>query len=455
LSEFWKQQEELESSQDLETTSTIVRKRSFRSVRHHILQAFNAVDNNTTYDNGSQKKRRQSSRFKGGINASEKAEEQGEQEEGSLDGLDEDDETDNEMADEENEEELGEEQDVDSDESEESTSQSSQGSEYRPVGSKPKPTIASTPVYYLTGNGSADCAKDLWTPWIIEGEDLSGRIWKYREAICQKARKLELLNGSVEKLVLDWKGDRDIKKVLNYLLADDFLWKGVDFNELEMVKHVFDPFLKTFISSIKGGIGRWDKMFPPSQERRKDAHIETTGIGRRPDFFLQCDFSSLKYFVYVMEAKKTSQKTVVQNDLEKVAFLLKDAIDNMARQQVDVAALKVFGMVVVGVEGVIYSMQLVARGIYVMKQYAVLHVPRSQFDLCVVTGTINTFLLLREELVKTMEICRKPHPDKPAELTRPSFGTPIKVNPTGIKNNLPGSPSLRQAVLRKQKFTKK
>ncbi|KAG0003408.1 hypothetical protein BGZ80_005799 [Entomortierella chlamydospora] len=97
-----------------------------------------------------------------------------------------------------------------------------------------------------------------------------------------------------------------------------------------------------------------------------------------------------------------------------MAFLLKDAIDNMVRQQVDVAALKMFGMVVAGMEGVIYLMQLIARGIYLMKQYAVLHVPRSQFDLCVVTGAINTFLNLREELVKTMEICRKSHLDKPA-----------------------------------------
>jgi len=63
---------------------------------------------------------------------------------------------------------------------------------------------------------------------------------------------------------------------------------------------------------------------------------------------MQCDFPGRKCFVFVMEAKKTSQKAVLQNDLEKVAFLMKDAIDNMARQRVDVSKLKVFGMVVVG-----------------------------------------------------------------------------------------------------------
>ncbi|KAG0354043.1 hypothetical protein BC939DRAFT_472496 [Gamsiella multidivaricata] len=359
-------------------------------------------------------------------------------------------------------------------------------------------------VYYLAGNGSTDCSKELWTPWVNEGEDLAGKVWAYREAICRKAKKLEPLSGSVEKLainhvylfdpkdtssslydaigaihwaaitsmslkkllpkdviaglasyaidlsqmrhsdaqdsVLNWVGNRDVKKVLNHLLADDFLWKSADFNELGMVQHVFDPFLKTF-TNIQGGVGRWDKMFLPSQERKKDALAE--GRGRRPDFFLQCDFPGLKCFVFVMEAKKTGQKMVLQNDLEKVALLPKDAIDHMAQQRVDVAKLKVLGTVVIGMEGVLYSMQLVARGIYLMKNYAVVYTPRSQFDLCVVAGAINTFLNLREELVTTMEVCRASRLHKPTDLMRPSFGTPIKVNPTGIKKGFPGSPSLR------------
>jgi len=50
LSEFWAKQELLESEQDdLKATVMMVRKRSYRSVRHHISQAFNAVDNRMTF----------------------------------------------------------------------------------------------------------------------------------------------------------------------------------------------------------------------------------------------------------------------------------------------------------------------------------------------------------------------------------------------------------------------
>ncbi|KAG9063341.1 hypothetical protein KI688_004223 [Linnemannia hyalina] len=174
--------------------------------------------------------------------------------------------------------------------------------------------------------------------------------------------------------ILDRMWNRDVKKLLNSLLAEDFLWKGADFNELKMVKHLFDPFLKTRISNLK----------------------------------------------------KTGQKKVLHIDLEKVAFLLKDAIDDMARHRVDVAKLKVFGMVMIGTGGVIYSMQPVAGGIYLMKNYALVYAPQFQFDLCVVAGAINTFLNLREELVTAMEIFRASRLDKPTNLTMPSFGTPIR-----------------------------
>ncbi|KAF9902001.1 hypothetical protein BX616_002074 [Lobosporangium transversale] len=478
LTDFWKQQEETETAQDdLHATTMMVRKRSYRSVRHHISQAFNAVDNHTVYESSGSKRRHYSVGLLVHAKAFEELEKP-EQEELGEKQLDKDK---KEREDEEGKEKANKEQNDDDNELEESAfqsdsdecaSQCSEGSEYLPGGKKSQ----AASIYYFTGNGSSDCSKELWTPWVIEGEDLAGKIWEYRMMICQKAKKLEALSGSVEKLainhiylfdpkdtssalydaigaahwaiitsmslnkllpsdsisslvsyaielsqmsyataqdcVLDWEGDRDVKKILNHLLADDFLWKDADFNELEMVQHVFDPFLKTFISSIQGGIGRWDKIFLPSQQRKKNAHIETE---------------------------------------EKVAFLLKDAIDDMARQRVDVVKLKVFGMVVVGVEGVLYSMQLVARGIYIMKQYAVVYAPRSQFDLFVVAGAINTFLNLREELITTMEVCRKSRLEKPTDLTRPSFGTPIKVNRTGIKEDFSGSPCLRQVVLQTAK----
>ena len=49
LKGFWAQQEQLESSlDDLQATTTMVRKRSYRSVRHHMVKAFDAVDDSKT-----------------------------------------------------------------------------------------------------------------------------------------------------------------------------------------------------------------------------------------------------------------------------------------------------------------------------------------------------------------------------------------------------------------------
>ncbi|KAF9090037.1 hypothetical protein BGX27_002356 [Mortierella sp. AM989] len=480
LGEFWKQQEQSESAEDdLQTTTSMVRKRSYRSVRHHISQAFRAVDDRTIYDSGSSKRRCQSAWLMGSGELAGRVQKQQEGQDGEqLDG----DENDKE------DEEYEEEQDDNSSESEESASQSSEGSEYLPSGAKLPPAVVPASIYYPTGNGSTDCSEELWTPWIVEGEDLAGKAWialnhiylfdikdtssslyeaigaKHWAAITSLSLKKLLSNDSIGDLAsyaidlsqmrysdaqdstLDWIGNRDVKKVLNHLLADDFLRKSPDFNELEMVKHVFDPFLKTFISSIQSGVGRWDKTFLPSQERKKDALTEIEGGLCAILFEFQFQFG----FEFDSNAHKPPVKHKDSNGI-RLGALLKDAIDSMAKQGVDVTMLKVFGMVVVGVEGELFSMQLVARGIYLMKHYAVLHAPRSQYDFGVVAGTTNTFLNLKEELIATMDVCRESRLDRPIDWTQPSFGTPIKVNPTGISKNFPGSPSLRQAILQTTK----
>ncbi|KAF9577821.1 hypothetical protein BGW38_006725 [Lunasporangiospora selenospora] len=282
----------------------MVRKRSYRSLRHHILQAFNAVDNHTTYGNSDSKRWRQT--IDKAINEIRQEGHEGEDEEEDENKDENEDEEEDENKDENEDEEEDENQDENEDEdsnssvSNESASQSS-GSEYFPGGAKSQSSATLYSVHYLTGAGSIDCSRNLWTPWIIEGEDLAGKIWTYRETICSKARNFKPLSGSVEKLalshvylfdpkdtssglydiigathwasitslslktlipedafaqlgsfaialsqmrysnaqnsVLDWQGNRDIKKVLSCLLSDDFLWKGADFNELEMVKH--------------------------------------------------------------------------------------------------------------------------------------------------------------------------------------------------------------------------
>ncbi|KAK3821906.1 MAG: hypothetical protein J3Q66DRAFT_367572 [Benniella sp.] len=365
------------------------------------------------------------------------------------------------------------------------------------------PATSTTATYYLSGDGSTRCSVKLWEPWIVKGKDFSGNLWRFRQDVCRKARALQPLLGSVEKLavnhvylfepsdsssqlfnalgaevwshvtkstlekkvpketlaelnefafdlsgmshddaqrsVMSWEGNGTTKKVLSGLVADKFLWDASDFNELELIQHLHNPFLTTFVSVL--GRGRWDKMFLPSQQRKSEAMAE--GRGLRPDFSMSCEAGAKKCHVFIMEAKKSEQGTVLQNDLEKVALLMKDAIDDMGKCKIDISKVKLFGMVIVGAEGAVYSMELPSRGLYIMRRYGTIYAPRSQHDLHVLAGSINVFMNLKEELTNTIRVCRGPLLKAPADLTRPSFGTPIKVTRTRIKSGFDPSPSLR------------
>lgn len=72
------------------------------------------------------------------------------------------------------------------------------------------------------------------------------------------------------------------------------------------------------------------------------------GRGLRPDFFLQCKLPGRMIFPLVVEAKKKGQGKVGMTDLEKVGYMLKDAVDDLARNRLDVANITIFGMVIVG-----------------------------------------------------------------------------------------------------------
>ncbi|KAG0351770.1 hypothetical protein BGZ54_003106 [Gamsiella multidivaricata] len=50
-------------------------------------------------------------------------------------------------------------------------------------------------------------------------------------------------------------GSKEIRRLLTSLFEDDFLWDKADFNELELMQHLFNPFLKTFF----GGMPGWTK----------------------------------------------------------------------------------------------------------------------------------------------------------------------------------------------------
>lgn len=187
---------------------------------------------------------------------------------------------------------------------------------------------------------------------------------------------LELSNLShreSEELILSWNGDTSMKKVLAGLVEDDFLWSSAPFNEHELLIHVFDPFLKAYICGVRGSVGRWyvrdvtatkllaerhmsltinglhcrDQAFPPSQNRKKG--LDENSLGRRPDFMLRTTLRGIICYLFFMEAKKVRQgAAVVQDDLEKMAGMMKDAVDDMSKQGIDVGKVEVICLHIVG-----------------------------------------------------------------------------------------------------------
>ncbi|KAG0006488.1 hypothetical protein BGZ80_005268, partial [Entomortierella chlamydospora] len=174
---------------------------------------------------------------------------------------------------------------------------------------------------------------------------------------------LELSNLShreSEELILSWDGDTNIKRVLGGLVEESFLWSSAPFNEHELLIHIFDPFLKAYICSVKGSIGRWDQAFPLSQNRKKG--LDENSQVRKPAFTLKASISGIVCYLFFVEVKKVRQSAaVVQDDLEKLAGMMKDAIDDMSKQGVNIGVVEVIGLHIVGTEGRLYSMKLEAR----------------------------------------------------------------------------------------------
>ncbi|OAQ32432.1 hypothetical protein K457DRAFT_16439 [Linnemannia elongata AG-77] len=373
----------------------------------------------------------------------------------------------------------------------------------RQTTSKPTSTV-----YFLAGNGDVDCSEAARSPWMIQDDDLAGVLWDYRSTVCEKAKRLEGLVGSVERLAINhiylferkdstsslyaaigselWEnittnglqlllakdvvldlgekaiqfslishqeaedsvlstpgGNKVIRKLLVALFSTGFLWGDQDYNEAERIKNLWDPFLKTYLEPIAGCKGRWEKEFQPSKERRQTDTPDSKG--RRPDYFLKVDLLGLECFLFVLEAKKHRHTSPVQTDLEKVGNQLKDSIDYLARNRVDISGVRVYGAVVVGDEATVYSMELVASGVYVMKQYGVLCAPRSNMYLGLLGQTVNTLQNLVLEIEATTQKLKRTKLSTPCDWTRVSFRTPQKVDRTGIAAVHPSSPSTRTA----------
>ncbi|KAG0286765.1 hypothetical protein BGZ98_004963, partial [Dissophora globulifera] len=246
-------------------------------------------------------------------------------------------------------------------------------------------------------------------------------------------QKLALKLGNLnhresEELILSWSGSTSIKKVLVGLVENDFLWSSPPFNEHEMLIHIFDPFLKAYICGVEGSLGRWDQVFPPSQSRKKG--LDESSLGRRPDFMLRTALRGIVCYLFFMEAKTARQGgAVIQDDLEKLASMMKDAIDDISKQGVDVSKVEVICLHIVGTEGRLYAMKLEARGIYVLRSIAVVYTPRSHFDFGVLIATINVLMHIQKRLEKTISDISASHAagEKGQDLTRPGFHTPTRV----------------------------
>jgi len=89
-----------------------------------------------------------------------------------------------------------------------------------------------------------------------------------------------------------------------------------------------------------------DHELDPSAERRSISH-DSGGV--RPDFQSYFADGNTKFYLLTIEVKKKQQAaTVILSDLEKVALELKDCLDNMAKQHVNLEDVRVFGIVMIG-----------------------------------------------------------------------------------------------------------
>ncbi|KAG0203734.1 hypothetical protein BGX31_003307 [Mortierella sp. GBA43] len=110
-----------------------------------------------------------------------------------------------------------------------------------------------------------------------------------------------------------------------------------------------------------------------------------------------------------------------------LALELKDCLDNMAKQHVNLKDVRVFGIVMIGAELDLYAMSLDVPGLFIMRQLNKAYLPRNHFDLAVLPQTINFFMTLQRLLQDSYALCARPRLDHAHAGVCASLGTPIKV----------------------------
>ncbi|KAF8956968.1 hypothetical protein BGZ46_002283 [Entomortierella lignicola] len=72
-------------------------------------------------------------------------------------------------------------------------------------------------------------------------------------------------------------------------------------------------------------------------------------MDRRPDFMLRTSLREIICYLFFMEAKKARQGSmIVQDGLEKMTGMTKDAIDDMSKHGINVGNVEVIGLHIVG-----------------------------------------------------------------------------------------------------------
>ncbi|KAF9394643.1 hypothetical protein CPC16_010745 [Podila verticillata] len=89
--------------------------------------------------------------------------------------------------------------------------------------------------------------------------------------------------------------------------------------------------------------------------------------------------------------------------------MAKDGIGYLARVTVDVSTVKLFGVVAAGKCNdscvTVYTTELVTKGVYIMKAYAVFYVPRSKDDLAVTGTAMDVLMNMKIELEVLISQC--------------------------------------------------
>ncbi|KAI8600272.1 hypothetical protein EDD21DRAFT_431390 [Dissophora ornata] len=192
LGAFWQERDDAETASDVEDTArNNIRKHSIRSAERNVLGAIHNLDD----ESGSKRAKREKKKILGKENADpDHVTVDNDQAAFDIDQLPEGSESQIARFDVGGEPILGSQEisgtgvaserdtaDKSTQDDDELLSQKSTASECECS------TSLSKGIFYLTGDGSKDCSKELWTPWFVNGKDLTSTLWKYRECVINAA----------------------------------------------------------------------------------------------------------------------------------------------------------------------------------------------------------------------------------------------------------------------------